>query len=760
MAETIFKKVDLDVRRLVDDIELGKLGLPDIQRPFVWTNVKVRDLFDSMYRGFPVGYLLLWETAVAGEQKTIGASGKQLTPDRVIVDGQQRLTSLFAVFKGQLVIRSDFQEERIRIAFNPLTEAFEVPTAATVNDRAFIPDISKLWTDDATVFDVRDSYLGGLREVRDVSTEDERRIERALSRLHGLISFPVVALELAAEVSDEEVAEVFVRINSKGTPLKQADFILTLMSVYWDEGRAALEEFARNAAQPSEGGRSSFNWYIKPKPDQLLRASISVAFKRARLAAVHSVLRGKDLEAGTFSPERRAEQFDRLKQAQEQVLNLQYWHDFLQSLRLAGYRSERMINSETALIYSYALYLIGRTEVGVASRDLQVAIAQWFLMASLTGRYSGSPESVMESDLDMVADAADADDFLARLSRACSVALTQDFWEVTLPNDLANSAGRSPSMVAYEAALVVLRAPVLFSNFTVAEMLDPAVDGHRKIERHHLFPRAFLIKEGIAPKSRAARITNQIANYAYVEWQDNVAIADRSPMEYWPEMLSRAGVDGSDDMLRLHALPTGWEKMDYNKFLEHRRELIAAIIREGYERISSSNGGTALVDAEPTLEDLIASGEGDSVEFKSTLRTNLHTGKRDKRMEQAVIKAIAGFLNSDGGKLMIGVADDGTPIGIEADGFASEDKMNQHLANLVSNSLGDKTWALIHVNFEDYQNSRVLVVRCERSPTPVYAREGDMEHFYVRAAASTRELPVSQVSEYIEAKFGARRGRS
>ncbi len=759
MAETIFKKVDLDVRRLVDDIELGKLGLPDIQRPFVWTNVKVRDLFDSMYRGFPVGYLLLWETAVAGEQKTIGASGKQLTPDRVIVDGQQRLTSLFAVFKGEPVIRSDFREERIKIAFNPLTETFEVPTAATVNDRAFIPDISELWTGDTTVFDVRDGYLGGLREVREISSDDERRIERAISRLHGLISFPVVALELAAEVSEEEVAEVFVRINSKGTPLNQADFILTLMSVYWDEGRVALEKFARDATQPSDGIRSPFNWYIKPKPEQLLRASIGVAFKRARLTAVHSVLRGKDLEAGDFNPERRAEQFNRLKQAQERVLNLQYWHDFLQCLRLAGYRSERMINSEAALIYSYALYLIGRTEAGVALHDLHIAIAQWFMMASLTGRYSGSPETVMEADLRLVSDVADADDFLARLSQSRSIVLTPDFWTVTLPSDLANSAGRSPSMMAYEAALVVLRAPVLFSRFTMAEMLDPAVTGYRKIERHHLFPRAFLIKEGIAPKSRGARVTNQIANYAYVEWRDNVDISDRSPANYWPEMLSRTDAASLDEMLRLHALPAGWETMNYSDFLERRRELIAAIVREGYERISSSDGLAISVGVEPSFGDLIASGEGDSVEFKSTLRINLHTGKQDKRMEQAVIKTIAGFLNSEGGKLMIGVADDGTPVGIEADGFASEDRMNQHLANLVSSRLGDKTWAMIHVNFEDYQNSRVLVVHCERSPVPVYAREGDMEHFYVRAAASTRELPVSQVSEYIEAKFGTRRVR-
>lgn len=120
MSNTLFTKVDYALGSLIDAIGNGQIGLPDIQRPFVWKNVKVRDLFNSMYRGYPVGYLLFWETGVKSGARKIGTDEKQLAPSRVIVDGQQRLTSLYAVIKGIAVVRESYANEKIEIAFNPL----------------------------------------------------------------------------------------------------------------------------------------------------------------------------------------------------------------------------------------------------------------------------------------------------------------------------------------------------------------------------------------------------------------------------------------------------------------------------------------------------------------------------------------------------------------------------------------------------------------------------------------------------------------
>jgi uncharacterized protein with ParB-like and HNH nuclease domain len=126
MADVLFKKVDYTLKKLIEDIHVGEIGLPDIQRPFVWPRSKVRDLFDSMYRGFPIGYLLFWENGYADGHRTIGTDGKQKTPRLLIVDGQQRLTSIYAVLKGVSVVNEKFHTENIRIAFHPLDEKFEV----------------------------------------------------------------------------------------------------------------------------------------------------------------------------------------------------------------------------------------------------------------------------------------------------------------------------------------------------------------------------------------------------------------------------------------------------------------------------------------------------------------------------------------------------------------------------------------------------------------------------------------------------------
>ncbi len=144
MAGTLFKEITYSLNKLIEDIEMGEIGLPELQRPFVWPNTKVRDLFDSMYRGYPVGYLLFWANGLPENHRQIGINTKQSVPRLLIVDGQQRLTSLFAVLKGIPVTREDFKKENIRIAFRPKDERFEVADAAILRDAEWIYDISQL----------------------------------------------------------------------------------------------------------------------------------------------------------------------------------------------------------------------------------------------------------------------------------------------------------------------------------------------------------------------------------------------------------------------------------------------------------------------------------------------------------------------------------------------------------------------------------------------------------------------------------------
>ena len=744
----IFTTSNVPIVSLIEDIEQGKIGLPELQRPFVWPNVNVRDLFDSLYRGYPVGFLLFWKTGVDTSLKQIGTSQKQHVPELAIVDGQQRLTSLFAVIKGAEVLRADFRKERIQIAFNPLSRQFDVPDATTKKDRAYIPDISVLWASDFKPGAFRKNFIKNLSEIRELSEEEEATIEESIDSLRNLPNYNFVALTLASSVDEETIANVFVRINGKGKSLNQADFIMTLLSVFWEEGRVELENFALRASMPSDGQSSPFNHFIKPSPDQMLRATIGVSLKRARLKNVYSALRGHDATTGLDDPEKRKSQFDAMRETQKAVLNLANWHHFLDAIKLAGYRGQKMISSEAAIIYSYVLYLIGVRDYGMDRSTIRQVIAEFFFMAAMTGRYTNSPETRFEADLSLVRDLPDGEAFVARLREMCRTTLTNDYWDITLPSQLATSAARSPSLFAYQAALVKLDAPVLFSPMKMAQMVDPAVKGSKvALEQHHLFPRKYLEEQGITDR----KAINQIANFAAVEWPDNIKIGKQGPSSYVPALDAVMKGEERSRVYKLHALPPLWWEMPYEQFLAARRQRMAQVVREAWSALCGDTDSEAPVSL--SVSELIAGGETGAVEFKSTLRTNLHTGQVDEKIHLSALKTIAGFLNANGGTLLIGVADNGEVLGLSADGFQNEDKMCLHLVNLIKDRIGDVFLPYIHPHFEDQEGDRVLAIRCERGPKPAFIKDGGQQKFFVRGGNSTAELMGNSITDYVSQRF-------
>jgi hypothetical protein len=708
-----------------------------LQRPFVWPNAKVRDLFDSLYRGYPTGFLLLWETGVS--VKSIGVGQKVQAPNLAVVDGQQRLTSLYAVVTGSEVVRSDYKKERIKIAFDPLAERFEVANAATEKDPAFIPDISVVWQKAGSIFQIADEYLKRIQAVRELSAEEVTRVQNAIGQLGGLTSHPFNALVLTTGTDIGTVADVFVRINGQGTKLNEADFILTLMSVYWEEGRKELEAFSRAAAGPPDGKTSPRNFYIEPSPSQLLRVLAGVGLRRGRLSAVYAALRGRVPQTGEIDADRQRAAFDKLTNALPCVLNLSRWHHFLSSLSLAGHLSGKTLTSEQSILYSYAFYLIGVEQHGVALSDMGLAVAEFLFMASMTSRYGSAAESQFEQDLNALSGATDGADYLRRLRRLSELQLTDDFWDITLPNALATSGANTPARYAYWAALVKLDARVLYSDKKVSQALAPGVSSSKALaENHHLFPKAYLGDRGISDQKQ----TNQIANYALVEWPENLKIGATPPQAYAPDL--EAKLTTSDR--KLHALPPEWWNMAYEEFLTERRRLMANVVREAWEAIRGNSSDAK--PAGPTVAELITLGECAGVEFKSTLRVNLHTGQTDDKMQLAVLKTVAAFLNAGGGTLLVGVTDDGTPVGLEADGFPSEDKLALHFMNLVKDRIGPVFGPYVHPEFVDFDGVRVLSVRVEKGPKPAFVKDGNIERFYVRAGPSTTELHGSNITQF------------
>jgi hypothetical protein len=748
-----FSHTQYPINALVEQIDSGELSLPDLQRPFVWQRSKVRDLFDSLYRGYPAGYFLLWSTPAAVDSHKLGTAPGVSRGLKMIVDGQQRLTSLYAVMKGRDVISEDHEQHRIRIAFNPLTEEFAVANAATETDPEWLPDISQIWTTTVGTWSFTNDFIARLGAARELAPNEPERIGASFAQLENLKDFQFSALELSSDLDIDEVAEVFVRINSLGTPLNSADFILTLMSVHKKEARHQLEDFARKAKIPSSSDASPYNHFHSPSPDELLRVAVGLGLKRGVLQQAYQVLRGRDPKTKKVSETAREETFARLLDAQSKVVDLTNWHDYMVAVKRAGYRSGSMLTSTNNFLYGYLVYLIGHHEYKVGRSELREAVARWFFMTSLTGRYTGSPETILEADLRRFAEAKSADDFVGIIDHVIDTQLTPDFWSVTLPEYLESSAAWSPYLFGYYASLNLLDAKALFSNMKINDLFDPGTKQKKSpVERHHLFPKAFLSTIGITGTTR----TNQIANFAFAEWSDNITISDTRPVEYFPKFIDRLPADERAQASYWHALPNDWVNMDYFDFLRERRRLMASLVHDGFERLRSGTASAtkvAIIGA-PTISDLLRQMETDQVEFKQSARASIENDAPEKVINDGVIKTVAAFLNSRGGTLAIGINDDGDVVGLQPDlDFKHQDLdgyQNWLTTLFVSTIGGGVVGANVRLRIESDGAHLVCLVDVSPSRTAVYAKTTKGENcFYVRVNNTTRLLEGRDIQTYI-----------
>lgn len=592
--EQIFSNTTLTVNQLIEKIDTGNLGLPELQRPFIWKDSKVRDLFDSLMHGYPIGYLMLWECPAFEKKKSIGVDSHSYdSPKEVIIDGQQRLTSLYAVMKGKKVINSNFDEKSIIISYNPLQDKFEVGYQATKKDPEWIYNISDVYTTSSS-FKFINGFIKRLSEYREskgeVLTEAEQDIiSENINAIVNLKNHTLPVFDIKGNAEEEDVSEIFVRVNSGGVSLKQNDFILTLLSLYWDEGRKEIEEFSKESTFPTKGKTTSYNQITTVAAQDLIRVVMAYAFDRARLKYGYKLLRGADFDKrGTVDEELRIQRFDTLKEKLPDVLDVHSWHEFLKAIMNAGYLSGDLILSGNAIFYSYAFYLIAKHRFHASYNENMHLTSLWFFYASLVSLYTGSFESTVESHLNSIKDLTTLEEYKSFLLSRVNERLTNDYFDITLVGSegLAVSGKGNNAWNAYVAALNTMKAKILFSksNLLVSELFEPGTDGNRKsLEKHHLFPKAYMKAQGYTD----AKI-NQMANYALIDWKDNMDIMDDAPSVYYPIVCEGRS---DEEILRMeeeNALPHGWENMLYEDFLVERRKLMAAKIKQAFELLKKN----------------------------------------------------------------------------------------------------------------------------------------------------------------------------
>ena len=590
MGKELFDNIPNKVANLLIDVRDGRLGLPDLQRPFVWSDSKVRDLLDSMMKGYPIGYIMVWATPSNYENaNTIGNNEKIYNKtEALVIDGQQRLTALLASMYGIKIKDKNFKERYIKISFNPLTKEFAVWSQAYERNPEWISAISEIFEADQnhTVSKYRKNFIKTLNESREkkeleLLTEDEEDIiDENIKSLLDLNIYTLPTLKIDFNADEEDVADIFVRVNSGGQKLTEKNFIETLLAVYDNEVHDKILDFCANSRIPLNG--TSYNQLIEVDPSHLIRVAVGIGFKRARLKYAYMLLRGKDLKTKEITEEVRNENLRIFRESLDIVCDLNNWHAFLNIFTGAGYLKGNIIASQNAVVFSYVLYLIGKYEYNVKPLELQKIIRKWIFMTTITYFYSGSTESNVEKQFAYLREVKTAEDFISYLDKVINMKFTEDYFNVTLPAELNTSSTTSPVWFGYIAAINVLGTPLLFSTTPQSQFFILGTSGGKNsIDKHHIFPKHYLEKIGYDND----RDRNQIANFTYLDYSTNIDISDKAPSDYIDDYKQKLGDEGYCLTCEQNALPIGFEKMEYMDFLEKRRILMSGIVKKAFEKL-------------------------------------------------------------------------------------------------------------------------------------------------------------------------------
>lgn len=604
-----FTNTSITIKGLLGLIEAKDIAIPEIQRPFVWKNSQVRDLVDSLYKGYPTGYVILWKNPNVKLKDGTISSGK-----KVIIDGQQRITALMTAIAAQKVFNSEFKETRVKIAFNPFAaldykngdseaEIFAVQTPAHLKSKHWIPDIAEIFGTEFCSWTFIPQYI---EQNPEMSGDN---LQKVLNQLKGIESTQIGVIELSEKLDIDVVTDIFIRINSKGTPLSQGDFVMSKMAADEIHGgntlRKLIDYFSHLSVVPTyyeyiKNNDSAFAstpylqklaWLADDKEtvydpgcDDVIRVAFMHKLKRAKLANLVQLLTGRDFETREFREEIVEDTFSKMY---EGVLNVVSQHNFTQfmiAIKSAGFISEKLVNSNMAMDFAYTIHLLlQESDVPVAERKR--IVQKWYVLSVLTGRYSSSPESAFARDIRQITEQG----VPTMLKSIEDAILSENFWNVAVPQNLTMTSTNNPTYLVYLAAQVYFNdVSLLSTNITVRELINLGGDVH------HVFPKQYLINNHYAKN-----LYNQDGNYAYLDRPVNESIGKKAPKDYFNIALRQCQTKVAEcgsiiDEVQLYknladnCIPKDVFEMgheNYTSFLEQRRMMMAKKIRKYYETL-------------------------------------------------------------------------------------------------------------------------------------------------------------------------------
>jgi len=703
------------VRNLLTKIEKRELVLPEFQREFTWSKGQTRDLVDSILKRYPIGSLLFWKTDSVPALKNM----PDFEPDgrvEVLLDGQQRLTALYMLAKDG--IPPYYAPRDVENGNDPRGLHYNLETQEIGYYKKIEMENNPRWVPVVDCFQENGVDPGEIAET--VCEEEEtdrfslfRRLSDNLQQLTNILEVKPPVMYVQEEADLRHALTVFDRVNSNGTPLTEADIAMAHMCSRWSETR---RQFKAKLHEMTEQG---FEFDLT----FLTRAMNAVVNGRAEYRVLHGTTE-EELIAGWNT-------LDRL---------LDYLINFLRD-RAYVYTTDDL--STTNVLIPMLGYL-AQHRTAFHEERARTRLLYWMYAALYQRRYSGSVDQKLERDLNALEQDRPIDALIAVLRE------DEGSHEVA-PSHLDR---RGVSHPLYNMTQILIRAHGGVDWSNGLKLNEPFGDSF-SLQRHHIFPKAVLKEVGYdtGDSLNDRQRVHEIANRVPLTQEGNLDIFANPPSEYLPIVEEQNPGNLEKFMVPLDR--DLWDTDHYEDFLKERRRLITTHINEYMKRLmEASERPVAPSAARPeSTEELIEQGESETVEFKSTLRWHIYAERMDKDIEHASLKTIAAFLNSDGGTLLIGVNDDGEPIGLENDQFASSDKMMLHLTNIIKDRIGASYIRFLRMTVDEVTGMPVLRVDCRPGVVPAYLQHGNDEHFYIRTGPSTTRLQPSEIHEYVEHHF-------
>lgn len=558
-------KTDIKVSELVEKVQRGELTLPEMQRRYVWPATRVRDLLDSLYRGYPSGTILVWETDenIETRELAVRATRTPTTSQKLLLlDGQQRVTSLSAILSGDSVhVRN--RKRPIGILFN-LEHPDGPPVDVTeVDDAKFTADIEDIEDEETADFDIQEemrkrTFVVASRSLQNdpvwvpvsdifkktdnqilksigISSEDERwdKYSDRLQKVRKIADYSYVMEVLQKSMSYEEVTEIFVRVNSLGVKLRGSDLALAQITSRWKGFMKLIEDFSNK---------------FKDNEDYIIETGLPV-----RLMVICATHQSRFKTVGKISKEKLEESWEQAKNGLEYAINF---------LREEGIDRLSLLSSPF-LIIPIAVYWVLKKEETITEIERK-KILKWLYLAHMRGHYGmGSSESILDADLGTLFKGKNLDNLIQQLFFHVKK------FEVDY-SDLNNRGIRSPF---FSMLYFIFKQQGVKDWWSGLKLSERHVGTAHTIQYHHIFPKSLL---GEYEKKEV----NEIANMAFIGGKTNRRITNKEPIQYLEEeVVAKRG----EEALTSQLIPLDkklWELSNYRDFLSFRRKAIADLINE------------------------------------------------------------------------------------------------------------------------------------------------------------------------------------